>query len=238
MAYHGTPHKELHTKDVTNKLNVLRASVLGVNDGIVSMAALVVGVAAAGASSTTLLLTGVAGLLAGAFSMAVGEFVSVSSQRDSEKALLDKERYELEHEADLELEELTVIYEKKGLARTTAEQVAKELTHHDAFTAHAHAELGIDPNNLTNPWSAGFASAVSYAIGGIIPVLTIIYSAHLMRITVTFSAVFVALIIVGALSARASGAPFLRTIFRTVFGGVLAMAVTFGAGRLFTGFVG
>ena len=226
-------HKEPHIGIVPNKLNVLRASVLGVNDGIVSMAALVVGIAATSATSEILLLTGVAGLLAGAFSMAVGEYVSVSSQRDSEKALLDKERYELEHDAEVELEELTSIYQKKGLMRETAERVAYELTEHDAFAAHAYAELGIDPNNLTNPWSAGFASAISYALGGIIPVLTIIYPAEQMRIPTTFIAVFLSLIVVGALSSRASGAPANRTILRTVFGGILAMAVTFGAGRLF-----
>ena len=228
-------HHELHSGQFSNKLNVLRASVLGVNDGIVSMAALVVGVAATSVSTHILLLTGIAGLLAGAFSMAVGEYVSVSSQRDSETALLDKERYELEHESELELEELTAIYEKKGLKRETAERVAHELTEHDAFAAHAYAELGIDPNNLTNPWSAGFASAISYALGGLIPVITIVYPGEQMRIATTFIAVFIALIIVGALSARASGAPATRTIVRTVFGGILAMALTFGAGRLFDG---
>ena len=153
-------HHELHSGEFANKLNWLRASVLGSNDGIVSIAALVVGVAAASSiSSHMLLLTGVAGLFAGSFSMAVGEYVSVSSQRDTEKSLLAKERYELEHEAESELEELTAIYEGKGLTRTTAEQVAKELTAHDAFAAHVHAELGIDPNALTNPWHAKIGRA-------------------------------------------------------------------------------
>jgi vacuolar iron transporter family protein len=230
---HIPTHNELHSGDFANKLNWLRASVLGANDGIVSIAALVVGVAAANVSSHTLLLTGVAGLFAGAFSMAVGEYVSVSSQRDTEKALLDKERYELEHEAESELEELTTIYEGKGLARGTAEQVAKELTAHDAFAAHVHAELGIDPNALTNPWHASFASAVSYALGGIVPLIAIVVAGESIRIMVTFVAVFVALILTGILSARVSGAPVMKTIYRVVFGGVLAMTATYFAGKLF-----
>jgi len=206
---------------------------LGSNDGIVSIAALVVGVAAVDASSHTLLLTGVAGLLAGSFSMAVGEYVSVSSQRDTEKNLLEKERYELEHEAELELEELTSIYERKGLKRSTAEQVAHELTEHDAFAAHVHAELGIDPNALTNPWHASLASAVSFAIGGIIPIFAIVLPAVSMRITVAFVSVFVALVLTGIISARVSGAPMFRTVIRIVIGGILAMVVTFFAGKLF-----
>lgn len=231
---HTPTHHELHSGDFANKLNWLRASVLGSNDGIVSMAALVVGVAAASSiSSHTLLLTGVAGLLAGSFSMAVGEYVSVSSQRDTEKALLDKERYELEHEAEFELEELTSIYEGKGLARATAEQVAKELTAHDAFTAHVQVELGIDPHALTNPWHASLASAVSYALGGVIPLIAIVTAGESIRIGVTFIAVFFALVLTGIVSARVSGAPVMKTIYRVVFGGVLAMGVTYLAGRLF-----
>lgn len=227
-------HHELHSGEFANKLNWLRASVLGSNDGIVSMAALVVGVAAASSiSSHMLLLTGVAGLFAGSFSMAVGEYVSVSSQRDTEKSLLAKERYELEHEADSELEELTTIYEGKGLTRATAEQVAKELTAHDAFAAHVHAELGIDPNALTNPWHASFASAVSYALGGIVPLIAIVVSGESVRIMVTFIAVFIALVVTGIVSARVSGAPVMKTIYRVVLGGILAMGITYLAGRLF-----
>ena len=227
-------HHELHSGEFANKLNWLRASVLGSNDGIVSIAALVVGVAAASSiSSHMLLLTGVAGLFAGSFSMAVGEYVSVSSQRDTEKSLLAKERYELEHEAESELEELTAIYEGKGLTRTTAEQVAKELTAHDAFAAHVHAELGIDPNALTNPWHASFASAISYALGGIVPLIAIVVSGEPIRIMVTFIAVFIALLVTGIVSARVSGAPVMKTIYRVVLGGILAMGITYFAGRLF-----
>lgn len=232
-------HYELHSGEFANKLNWLRASVLGSNDGIVSIAALVVGVAASSSiSSHTLLLTGVAGLIAGSFSMAVGEYVSVSSQRDTEMSLLAKERYELEHDADSELEELTDIYEQKGLSRATAEQVAKELTAHDAFAAHVHAELGIDPEALTNPWHASFASAVSYALGGIVPLIAIVAAGESIRIMVTFIAVFVALVITGIVSARVSGAPVMKTIYRVVLGGVLAMGITYVAGRLFDIVVG
>ena len=230
---HAPTHHELHSGEFASKLNWLRASVLGSNDGIVSIAALVVGVAAVGTSPHTLLLTGVAGLLAGSFSMAVGEYVSVSSQRDTEKALLEKERYELEHEAESELEELTSIYEQKGLTRATAEQVAKELTAHDAFAAHVHAELGIDPNALTSPWQASLASAVSFALGGIVPIIAVTMPETSVRIQSAFVAVFIALVLTGIISARVSGAPAMKTIYRVVFGGILAMAATFYAGKLF-----
>lgn len=226
-------HKELHSGEFANKLNWLRASVLGANDGVISMAALLVGVAGAAAGSHTLLVTGIAGLLAGAFSMAAGEYVSVSSQRDTEKALLAKEKYELEHFKESEFAELVSIYEGKGLKSDTAQQVAKELTAHDVFSAHVDAELGIDPENLTNPWHAGFASAVSYTIGGIIPTVAIVLPSLAWRIPITFIAVFVALVVTGIVSARVSGAPVLPTIARVVGGGVLAMAITYGIGKLF-----
>lgn len=237
---HMTPsslrtHKELHTGDFAGRMNWLRASVLGANDGIVSMAALIVGVAGAGASSSTLLITGVAGLSAGAFSMAVGEYVSVSSQKDTEEALLAKERHELHHEAEQELEELTTIYERKGLSRTTAEQVAKELTQHDAFTAHAEAELGIDPTGLVRPLSAGLASAISYVIGGLIPLIAILAPGESVNLYVTYATVAVALVLTGIYSARVSGAPALRTVFRNVAGGMLAMVITYYAGMLLGG---
>jgi VIT1/CCC1 family predicted Fe2+/Mn2+ transporter len=225
---------EAKKKNATNsQLNWLRAAVLGANDGIVSLAALVVGVASASATSGTILITGVAGLLAGALSMAVGEYVSVSSQRDTEKALLDQERHELKHEAESELEELVCLYENKGLKPETARIVAEELTAHDAFGAHADAELGIDPENLTSPWQAAFASAASFTAGAIVPLLAIIYPPVDIRVPVTFAAVLVALVIIGVLSARASGAPATRATLRIVAGGIFAMIVTFGIGRLF-----
>jgi VIT1/CCC1 family predicted Fe2+/Mn2+ transporter len=233
MILHHDSHPEPHGDDITGRLNWLRASVLGANDGVISMAALLVGVATASATTHMLLLTGTAGILAGALSMAVGEYVSVSSQRDTERALLEKERYELANFHDAELEELTMLYEQKGLKRETAEKVAEELTAHDAFAAHVDIELGIDPDNLTNPAQAGIASAISYTIGGIIPFVAILLPSPAMRVPVTFFAVLIALIITGILSARVSGARALTVTLRTVLGGALAMAVTSGIGHVF-----
>ncbi|MEY4747767.1 MAG: hypothetical protein RLZZ416_816 [Candidatus Parcubacteria bacterium] len=225
-------HEEFHKGAVGSWLNWLRAAVLGANDGIVSLAALVVGVAGATESSGAILITGIAGLLAGAFSMAVGEYVSVSSQRDTELALLDKERFELEHYPEAELEELTGLYEKKGLSRPTAEAVAKELTARDVFAAHVEAELRIDPSELINPWHAAFASAASFVAGALIPVIAISLPPASTRIPITFAAVLAALIVTGILSARTSGARAFPVTTRVVVGGIIAMAITFGIGRL------
>lgn len=226
---------EQHMGNIAARLNWLRASVLGANDGIISMAALLVGVAAA--TPDALVVTGIAGLLAGAFSMAAGEYVSVSSQRDSEQVLLAKERYELEHFKESEREELIGLYEKKGLSRPTAEQVADELTAHDVFAAHVDAELGIDPNYLINPWHAGLASAVSYTVGGLIPFLVILLPLGTLKIASTFGAVLLALIATGVVSARISGASPVVSTFRVVFWGLTAMIVTYGVGYLIGGVV-
>lgn len=228
---------ELHHESIATKLNALRAAVLGANDGIISLASLVVGVAGATQTSNTILITGVAGLLAGALSMAVGEYVSVSSQRDTEQALLAKEKHELEHNSESELHELIGIYEKKGLQPDTARLVAQELTTHDAFRAHVDAELGIDPNNLTSPWQAAFASALSFTLGAAIPLCAIILPPYAYRLPVTFIAVFVALVLTGILSARVSGARIVPVTVRVVLGGIIAMAVTFGIGTLIGGTV-
>ncbi|MGE5541116.1 MAG: VIT family protein [Bacillota bacterium] len=228
-------HRELHTAPIAGKLNWLRAAVLGANDGIVSLAALVVGVAGASVPSGVIFVTGIAGLLAGAFSMAVGEYVSVSSQRDAERALLDKERYELEHYAGPELDELTSLYEKKGLNPGTARTVAEELTAHDVFAAHAEAELGINPKELTNPWHAAGASAAAFTVGALIPLLAILIPPAPLRIPVTFAAVLVALTITGVVSARATGVKTIPATLRVLIGGILAMAITFLIGRLFEG---
>lgn len=228
-----TQHQEYHLKSVSLQLNWLRAAVLGANDGIVSVAALVVGVAGASDSTGIILTTGIAGLLAGALSMAVGEYVSVSTQRDTERALLEKERYELTHEPEEELEELIGLYEAKGLTRATATVVANELTARDAFAAHVDAELHIDSHNLTNPWHAALASAASFTVGAAIPIAAIILPSQSTRVTTTFAAVCVALIITGTLSAQAGGANRTKATIRVVVGGLLAMAITFGIGRLF-----
>lgn len=226
-------HFEPHLSDSLSNTNWLRAAVLGANDGIVSVAALVVGVAGATSSAHAILIAGIAGLLAGALSMAVGEFVSVSSQRDTEKALLAKERYELEHFPEEELEELTMIYERKGLSRPTAELAARELTAHDAFGAHVEAELHIDPDDLTSPWQAAFASGASFTVGAIIPLAAILVPPQEYKVIATFASVLFALVITGVLSARVSGARTGHVTLRMVAGGGLAMLITFVIGNLF-----
>ena len=226
-------HQEPHADSTGTTLNWLRAAVLGANDGIVSVSSIVVGVAGASDSAGFILTAGVAGLVAGALSMAVGEYVSVSTQRDTEMALLAKERVELKTDPDAELQELVGLYEAKGLSKQTAQLVAHELTAHDAFAAHVDAELHIDPNDLTNPWQAAFASAASFTLGGIIPVLAIVLPPASMRVAVTFGAVFIALIITGTVSAQVGGANKTRATVRVVLGGIIAMAITFGIGKIF-----
>ena len=206
---------------------------MGANDGIVSVASIVVGVAGASNSASFILTAGVAGLVAGALSMGVGEYISVSTQRDTEKALIEKEKGELAGVPKQEFEELVGLYKKKGLSDVTARKVAEELTAHDVFAAHLEAELGIDPKNLTNPWSAAFASTASFCCGAIIPIIMVIVSPGAFRIPITFFAVLIALIITGTLSAYAGGANKTKATIRVVIGGMLAMAVTFGIGKLF-----
>jgi len=164
--------------------------------------------------------------------MALGEYVSVSSQRDAERSLLEKERRELEDDPEAELEELTRIYENKGLSRPTAERVAAELTEHDAFAAHAEAELGITPDDLVSPWQAAIASFVSFAVGALLPLLAILLPPAPLRIPITFVAVLIALALTGTVSARLGGARKRRAALRVVVGGALAMAVTYGIGAL------
>lgn len=230
---HDINHFESHRFISGSKLNSLRAAVLGANDGIVSVASVVVGVAGATDDTSTILTAGVAALVAGALSMAVGEYVSVSTQRDTEKALLEKEKHELETSPARELEELIVIYQKKGLSRHTAELVGKELTKHDALGEHAEVELRIDPNNLTNPWYAAYASGIAFLSGAVIPILAVVFAPTEYSTEVTFLSVFVALIITGVLSARAGGARKRTAVIRVVVGGIIAMAVTFVVGTLF-----
>ena len=226
-------HLEPHTDKSGQKLNWLRAAVLGANDGIVSTASIIVGVAGASNSVSFILTAGIAGLVAGALSMGVGEYISVSTQRDTEKALLEKERGELKNNPKFEFEELVGLYKAKGLSDATARKVAEELTEHDVFAAHVDAELGIDPNNLTNPWRAAFASAAAFFCGAIIPIIMVVISPANLHIAITFVGVFLALIITGILSAYAGGANKTKATIRVVIGGLLAMIVTFGIGKLF-----
>jgi VIT1/CCC1 family predicted Fe2+/Mn2+ transporter len=222
---------EPHSGGLAARLNWLRAGVLGANDGIVSTAGLVVGVAAATTARSPIITAGIAGLAAGAVAMALGEYVSVSSQRDTERALLAKERTELAEDPERERAELAGIYQAQGLTPATADLVARELTAHDAFAAHVHAELGIDPSELTNPWHAAAASAVSFTLGALLPILAILLPAA-VRIPVTFLVVLLALAVTGTISARLGGAPRSRAVARVVLGGALAMLVTFAIGQL------
>ena len=229
----ATNHAEPQTSSHASTSNWLRAAVLGANDGIVSVAALVVGVAGATHDAGALLITGVAGMISGSLSMAVGEYVSVSSQRDIERVLVEKERRELEEDPAGELEELTRLYQEKGVSRSTAEIVARELTAHDALAAHLETELKMEKDEFTNPWHAAFASGASFIAGAIIPVLAITLPPAALRVPVTFVGVCIALALTGYLSARVSNAPAWRVTARVVVGGALAMLVTFGIGMLF-----
>jgi VIT1/CCC1 family predicted Fe2+/Mn2+ transporter len=230
-----TPHaqQEPHgTTGVSGRLNWLRAGVLGANDGVVSTASLVLGVAGATSSTSAILTAGLAGMFAGAMSMASGEYVSVSSQRDSEQALLEQERQELSEDPDAELAELTSIYQAKGLDRDLARQVAEQLSKHDALTAHAEAELGIDPADLVSPWQAALASFLSFTVGSLLPVLAVAFVPGPARIPVTVAAVLAALVATGAASAAFGKAPRPPAVLRNVLGGAVAMGVTYGVGSL------
>ena len=214
------------------KLNWLRAAVLGANDGIVSIAGLAVGVAGATESISVIVTAGIAGVVAGALSMAAGEYVSVSSQRDAERALLEREKVDIETDPDGQLQELALIYEAKGLNLSTALVVAEELTAHDAFRAHAEAEHGISPHDLVNPWHAAIASAAAFVTGAIIPMAFILIPPAAWRVPVTFAGVVLALALTGALSAYAGGARKGQAVLRVTVGGALAMIITYGIGRL------
>jgi VIT1/CCC1 family predicted Fe2+/Mn2+ transporter len=228
-----TPHEgEEHEPSISQRLNRLRAGVLGANDGIVSTAGIVIGVAAATAHRATIVTAGIAGLAAGAMSMAAGEYVSVSTQRDTERALLAKERRELREMPAEELDELAEIYQAKGLTPELSREVAVQLTASDALGAHAEAELGIDPDDLTNPWHAAWASMAAFTVGALLPLLAIAFPPVQWRVPVTMVAVVLALALAGWSSARLGGASPGRAMLRNVGGGVLAMAVTYGIGAL------
>ncbi len=219
--------------DGTGKLNWLRAGVLGANDGIVSVAGLVVGVAGATTSRGPLFTAGIAGLVAGAVSMALGEYVSVSTQRDSERAQLAQEKRELAEEPQEEFAELVALYERKGLQPATAATVARELTDHDALAAHLDAELHLDPDAMANPWQAAGASALSFTLGALLPLLAILLPPPQWRVPVTVVAVLLALALTGALSARIGGSSAHLAVTRVVIGGAAGLAITYVIGHLF-----
>lgn len=205
---------------------------LGANDGIVSTAGLVVGVAGATGSRSTLLTAGLAGLLAGSMSMAAGEYVSVSTQRDSQKAALATEKRELRDEPQAELAELAGLLEDKGLSPEVAAEAARQLTERDALRAHAEVELGIDPGELTDPWHAAGASFLAFTVGALLPLLAIVLPPVAVRLYVTVLSVLLALALTGWGSARLGSSPASAAVGRNVVGGALAMAVTYAAGAL------
>ncbi|WP_189795391.1 VIT1/CCC1 transporter family protein [Streptomyces thermodiastaticus] len=223
---------EAHGGALGSRLNWLRAAVLGANDGIVSTAGLVVGVAGATNSRSALLTAGLAGLLAGSMSMAAGEYVSVSTQRDSEEAALDVEKRWLRERPEAELEELTAMLRDRGLSQKVAREAAQQLTERDALTAHARVQLGIDPDELTNPWHAAWASFLAFTVGALLPLLAIVLPPAHLRLTVTVVSVLAALVLTGCSSARLGAARPGRAVVRNVAGGTLAMAVTYGVGSL------
>ncbi len=223
-------HTEHHK---THRTGWLRAAVLGANDGIVSTASLVLGVAATGASAESILVAGVAGLVAGAMSMAAGEYVSVSSQADTERADLFRERTELEDNPEFEHAELAAIYVKRGLDAELASTVASQLMEHDALGAHARDELGISEALAARPVQAAFASAGTFAVGAALPLLTVVLFPISMVMWAVSGSSLIFLALLGALSAKAGGAPVFLSARRVTFWGALAMALTAGVGALF-----
>jgi VIT1/CCC1 family predicted Fe2+/Mn2+ transporter len=216
-----------------NRIGWLRAAVLGANDGIISTASLIAGVAAAAAAPNDVLIAGVAGLVAGAMSMAAGEYVSVSSQSDTEQADLAAERKELKDDPAFELEELAAIYVKRGVDHALARQVAQQLMAKDALAAHAHDELGISEITAARPVQAALTSAATFAVGAAMPLLMVVVSPASMLVPVVFAASLGFLALLGAIGAKAGGAGMLRATVRVTFWGALAMALTAGIGKLF-----
>jgi vacuolar iron transporter family protein len=223
-------HREAHKSD---RIGWLRAAVLGANDGTISVASLVVGVAASGAPRNSILLTGVAGLVAGAMSMAAGEYVSVQSQADTERADIKMERGELQDQPESELAELTAIYISRGLDRPLAHAVAEKLMSGDALAAHARDELGITETLRARPVQAALASAISFVAGAIIPIIAVLLAPTALVTQALTGTSLVTLAILGATAAYAGGAPVTRGAIRVAFWGALAMGITAGVGKLF-----
>lgn len=228
-------HSEGH---FSHRVGWLRAMVLGANDGIISTAALLVGVAAADSTRDALLTAGIAGLVAGAVSMALGEYVSVSSQRDTERTDIAKETWELTHQADHELEELTAIYQAKGLEHALAQEVAVQLTEHDALATHLRDELGISQDDLAKPLQAAWSSAAAFSVGASVPLAAAVFAGTSVRIPVIIGVTLVALVVLGFVGARAGGASIGRSIARVVVGGASAMAITMLVGWAFGAAIG
>jgi VIT1/CCC1 family predicted Fe2+/Mn2+ transporter len=213
-------------------MNWLRAGVLGANDGIVSVSATVVGVAGVTNEPAPILVAGMAAVVGGAISMALGEYVSVSSQRDSQRAMIEKERLEVDQDPQTELAELAEIYQAQGLSRDTAHRVAEELTEQNALAAHLSAELNIDERDVVSPWRAAYASATAFMAGAMLPMLAILLPPAGLRVPVTFAAVLIALALTGILSAYIGGSSKRVAAVRLVIGGALALAATYLVGTL------
>jgi VIT1/CCC1 family predicted Fe2+/Mn2+ transporter len=216
-----------------DKLNGLRAAVLGANDGVVSTAGLIFGVAGATNNKGAIFTAGLAGLIAGAISMALGEYVSVSTQRDTERAFIAREKELLSKDPEGQLADLAEFYEKKGVSRKTAEQFARELTKGDPLKAHLEAELKLDEADLTNPITAGVASFFSFGLGALVPLLAAVLSPDATRIPITLVAVVFGLFATGFYSAKFGGADKAAAVRRVLIGGLIAMAVTYAIGRAF-----
>jgi VIT1/CCC1 family predicted Fe2+/Mn2+ transporter len=223
-------HRENHFVD---RIGWLRAAVLGANDGIISTASLIVGVAAAATTQSEVLIAGIAGLVAGAMSMAAGEYVSVSSQSDTERADLARERKELSESPEFELDELAAIYVERGVDRALARQVAEQLTAKDALTAHARDELGISEITTARPVQAALTSAATFSAGAAMPLLMVIVSPTAALVPIVSAASLGFLAVLGAIGAKAGGSNVLRATIRVTFWGALAMAITAGIGKLF-----
>lgn len=234
MGQHMTSRRHPAHARVSNvKLNSLRAAVLGANDGLVSVSSIILGVAGATNDRVAILAAGLAGLAAGALSMAVGEYVSVSSQRDTEEAYIVLEKQRLEQYPQQEFDDLTATFQHKGLSPSTARQVASELTAHDVIKAHLDAEFNINEADLSSPVAAAIASLAAFTVGGSIPLAAVLAVGPHYRIVATIIAVLIALAVAGYLSARASHASRLRATARVVLGGAAAMCITYGIGHLF-----
>lgn len=232
-AHHPARPEPHSDEGLAQRLNGLRAAVLGANDGIVSVAAVVVGVAGAGTTLGPVLTAGAAALVGGAVSMALGEYVSVSSQRDAENALIATERAELEADPEGELAELAALYEGRGLSPSTARQVAEELTENDVLEAHLDAELNIDADDVVSPWQAAAASFLSFFVGALLPIFAVLIPPDGARVPVAFVVTVLALAVTGAVAARLGGSRQVRAALRMAVGGALALAVTFAVGTLF-----
>lgn len=221
---------ESQSATIASRLNWLRAAVMGANDGIVSTAGMVVGVAGAAVSASALVAAGVAAVIAGALSMGVGEYLSVSSQRDSQKAELAHEQQQLDADPAYETDHLTDLFTAQGIEAPLARKVAEQLMAKGPLTAHARYELGIDPEQLTNPWHAAWSSTIAFVLGALIPLITILASPRPIAVPVTMVSVVIALAGTGSVAARLGRAPGTRAALRTVAGGLGAMAITYGIG--------